>query len=249
MKKKVLLAISGLFIIGCTTQEDFVLFNQTSITQAKATKKVVKLESEHYEYRIRPHDRISMVMYNYPEFGTTSQKSQQVDKGVLVNSKGNVRLPLIRSIHVSGLTETVAQKKIEKAYKKYLDDAELTIEVINKRAHILGEVKNSGFIALPNEKMTLLQVIAEAGDFTDSANKHAIVIMKRRYNKMYTETLDLTGTNSIKYANKMIYPNDVIYVTPNDEKSMNVGIQEVTPAFGLAGKVLSPLANLRYLFL
>ena len=46
---------------------------------------------------------------------------------------GNVRLPLIKTIHVAGLSQTAAQKKIEKAYGAYLEDAELYLEVLNKR--------------------------------------------------------------------------------------------------------------------
>ncbi len=38
-------------------------------------------------------------------------------------------------------------------------------------------------------------MLAKTGVFTDAANKHAIVIMKNRNNKVYTETVDLTGAN------------------------------------------------------
>ncbi|MCW8821331.1 MAG: polysaccharide export protein, partial [Sulfurovum sp.] len=104
-----------------------------------------------------------------------------------------------------------------------------------------------GEVRLFNEKATLLQVLAQAGDLTDLANRHAIVIMKNRGNQVHTETVDLTGINSIKMANLMIYPNDVIYVTPNSMKAMNVGISEITPVFGLVGQITQPIVNIKYL--
>ena len=202
-------------------KEDLVLFNETNVTNPQANKSITDLSTNpKFEYKIQPHDRVSITMYNHPELGTTSAQSQRQDTtGVLVNSRGYVRLPLVKSIHIAGLTQTAAQRKIEKAYSAYLEDAELYLEVLNKRAYVLGEVKNPGEIRLFNEKATLLQILAQAGDLTDHANRHAIVVMKNRNNQVHTETVDLTGVNSIKMANLMIYPNDVIYVTPNSMKN------------------------------
>jgi len=248
--KRILLYLSVALVMGgCTTKGDFVLFHDTNISTPGAQKNVLDLSSApRYEYKIQPHDRISITMYNHPELGTTSAASQRQDTtGVLVDAHGYVRLPLVKTIHIAGLTQTAAQKKIEKAYGAYLEDAEVYLEVLNKRAYILGEVNKPGEIRLFNEKTTLLQMLAQAGDLTNSANRHAIVILKNRNNKVHTQTVDLTSANSIRLANLMIYPNDIIYVTPNNIKSLNVGIGEVTPALDLAGKILTPIVSIKYL--
>jgi polysaccharide export outer membrane protein len=238
----------ALVMAGCTTQKDLVLFNETNVTLPNAQKSITQLNNVKYEYLIQPHDRISITMYNHPELGTTSVQSQKQDlRGVLVNSSGYVRLPLIKSIHVAGLTQTQAQKKIEKAYSAYLEDAEVYLEVLNKRAYILGEVNKPGEIRLFNEKATLLQMLAKAGDFKDTANRHAVVIMKQRKNKVLTQTVDLTGANAIKMANLMIYPNDIVYVAPNGMKSFNVGVGEISPMFDLLGTITQPIVNVKYL--
>ena len=249
MKRVLLYVTAALVMVGCTTKEDFVLFHDTNISKPMAEKSVTDLSSvAKYEYKIQPHDRISITMYNHPELGTTSAASQRQDTtGVLVDANGYVRLPLIKSIHVAGLSQSAAQKKIEKAYGAYLEDAELYLEVLNKRAYILGEVNKPGEVRLFNEKTTLLQLLAKAGDLTDAANRHAIVVLKNRYNKVYTETVDLTGPNSIKLANLMIYPNDIVYVAPNDIKSINVGISETNPSLELIGNIIQPAVSVKYL--
>ncbi len=248
--KRVLLYLSvALALAGCSTKSDLVLFHDTNVSSEQAPESVTVISSNtRYEYRIRPHDRISITMYNHPELGTTSVNSQKQDTtGVLVDSKGYVRLPLVKSIHVAGLTQPAAQAKIEKAYKAYLENAELDLQVINKRAFVMGEVNKPGQVILYNERAPLLQVIAEAGDFTDYANRHAIVIMKQRKNTVETETVDLTGANSIKMANLMIYPSDIIYVAPNGVRAFNIGVSEVTPVFDLAGRITQPIVNVEYL--
>jgi len=248
--KQILLFLSiALMMVGCTTKEDLVLFNDTNVTLPNAKNSVTDLSHEpRYEYKIVPHDRISITMYNHPELGTNSVQSQKQDlSGVLVNAQGNIRLPLVKSIHVAGLTQTQAQRKIEKAYGAYLEDAELSLQVLNKRAYILGEVNKPGPIRLFNEKATLFQILAQAGDLKDSANRHAIVIVKYRNNKAYTQTVNLTGANAIKLASTMIYPNDVIYVTPSNMKAVNVGLEELSPAVGMVGAITQPVVNIKYL--
>ncbi len=248
MKKIVTLLLIALAMVGCTTKREYILFSDTNISKPHAPKSVLKVKHSRYEYKIRPHDRISINMYNHPELGTTSVQSQKQDvSGILVNSRGYVRLPLIKSIHIAGLTQTAAQRKIERAYKAYLEDAELYLEVLNKRAYILGEVHKPGPVRLFNEKVTLLQLLAQAGDLTSSANRQAIVIMKSRNNKIHTQTIDLTGVNSLKYANLMIYPNDIVYVAPSDVSSINVGLNEASSLLGFVGKVTQPIVSVKYL--
>ena len=249
MKRVLLYTMAALVMAGCTTKEDFVLFHDTNISTPDAKKNVLDLSSApRYEYKIQPHDRISITMYNHPELGTTSVQSQKQDvTGILVNSRGDVRLPLIKTIHIAGLSQTAAQKKVEKAYGAYLEDAEVYLEVLNKRAYILGEVNKPGEVRLFNEKTSLIQLIAKAGDLKDTANRHAIVVLKARGKKVYTETVSLTGANSLRMASLMIYPNDIVYVAPNDIKSINVGINEINPSLQLISNILAPAVAVTYL--
>jgi polysaccharide export outer membrane protein len=238
----------GLILAGCSSKENYILFNKTKVVTPDANQSVTKVRNVRYEYKIMPHDRISITMYNHPELGTSSVQSQKQDtRGILVNSRGFIRLPLVKSIHIAGLTQTAAQKKIEKAYTKYLEDAEVYLEVLNKRAYVLGEVKTPGIVPLLNENLSLLQLIASAGGMTDSANRKAVVILRNRRSKIITKTIDLTGMNSLRVANLMIYPNDVVYVTPNNMKAVNSDIKDYTPGFDLLGKILTPISNLKYL--
>jgi polysaccharide export outer membrane protein len=252
MKKGILYLVTGLLLLsitGCTSIKDYLLFNETNITKPQAKKSVTIIKNTLFEYKIQPHDRLSITMYNHPELGTSSVQSQRQDTtGVLVNARGYVRLPLIKSIHVAGLTQTAAQKKIEKAFSAYLEDAEVYLEVLNKRAYILGEVKKPGAIPLFNEKLSLLQFLALSGDLTDFANRKSIVIMRQKANKIYTQTVDLTGKDSIKLASLMIYPNDIVYVAPNNMKAFNVGVDEISPSFALIRDIITPIANIKYLF-
>jgi len=244
-----------LLMIGftaCTTKKDFVLFNQTKIgknhTQEVEKETLEQLKNVQFEYKIQPHDRISLVVYKHADLSTSTLNSQQQERGLLVNSRGNIRIPLIKSIHLAGLTQTEAEDVIENALKIYIKKPDVQVEVLNKRAYIIGEVKNPGEFELINEQLTLLQLIAKAGDLTDTANRQSILILRgENRSNVKTEVVNLTDINSLKMANLMIKPNDIVYVTPNSMKAFNTGVKEIDPIFNLIGHVLTPFVSIKFL--
>lgn len=247
--KNYLLILSIIGFAGCSTKEDYLLFNQTNIHQAATQKEMVTdVDNVQFEYKILPHDRISVNVYKHPDLSTANMSTMQVERGILVNSKGDIRLPLIKKIHVAGLTQTEAEVALTNAFKTYLKQPDVQIEVLNKRAYILGEVHAPGEIPLVNERLTLLQMIAKAGDLTDTANRKSILILRGGdTSKVHTEVVNLTDVNSIRTANLMIKPNDIVYVMPNDMKAFNTRVHEVSPLFTLIGNILSPFVSIKYL--
>ena len=235
-------------IVGCSNKEEFILFNQVDLNQSQEKSiETSQFDNIQFEYKIVPHDRVSIIVYRHPEFSSSSLETRAQDRGILVNSKGDIRLPLVKSIHIAGLTQTQALEKIESAFKRYLKSPDIYLEVLNKRAYVVGEVKTPGEIELVNEKTNLIQILAKAGDLTDSANKKSIMILRSKEGKINSQTVDLTDINSLRTANLMIKPNDIVYVLPNDMKTFNSSVKNIDPIFGLIGHILSPLVSVKYL--
>jgi polysaccharide export outer membrane protein len=233
------IVLLSMLLTGCTTKSDYVLFHDTDVANKDTT---ITLDNRHYEYKIMPHDRVSVIVYNNPEYGTTrAANSGEKDTGILVSSDGYITMPLVGRIHIANLTQHAAKRKLEKAFKSYnVNDAEVYLEVLNKKAYILGEVRRPGEVKLINENIGLIQMIAKAGGLTNAANRHKVVVMQKRKNKIRTKTIDMTGENSLHLANFRIYPNDTVYVTPNNMKPVKVGTSEV---FGLVGTAISPATS------
>lgn len=237
-----------LLVFGCSNKKEFILFNQADINKSKESEvKDFQLNSIQFEYKIIPHDRVSVIVYQHPEFSSSSLETRMQDKGLLVNSKGNIRLPLVKSIHIAGLTQTEALDKVENAFKKYLKSPDIYLEVLNKRAYVIGEVKTPGEVELVNEKISLIQILAKAGDLTDFANKKSIMILRSKQGQVNSQIVDLTDINSLRTSNLIIKPNDIVYVLPNDMKPFNSSIKDIDPIFGLIGHILSPFVSMKYL--
>jgi polysaccharide export outer membrane protein len=240
-----LLTIIIIAFSGCTSKNDYILFNQAQASQKEISTEVQNIQ---FEYKIQPYDRISIIVYKHPELSSTTIGNAQFERGILVNSEGYLRLPLIKKIQVAGLSQTEAETTISDAYRTYLKHPDIQIEVINKKAYVIGEVKQPGEVPLLNERLSLLQVLAKAGDLTDSANRSSILILKNgQMSKVNTRLVNLTDVHAIRTANLMIEPNDIVYVMPTGMKAFNTGVNEVAPIFTLISGILQPFVNIKYL--
>jgi polysaccharide export outer membrane protein len=257
MKKILLYTLIFFNLTGCSLKDEFVLFNQSSSMKEGTKNKNLnrtmetRIDSAKFEYKIRPHDRISIITYRHPELSTNANgqvgANGGLGQGLLVNSNGLIRLPLINNIRVAGLSQPQAQLKLETAFKEYLRNPNVQVEVLNKRAFILGEVNNPGPIELRNEQIPLLQLLSVAGDLTTGANRQAIMILKNAGDSIQTKVVSLTDINSIRMANQMIQPNDIVYVVPKGMSVFNNKINEINPIFQLIANALTPFLTIRLL--
>ena len=243
--KHFLLTLIIIAFSGCTSKNDYILFNEAQASQKETSTEVKNIQ---FEYKIQPYDRVSIIVYKHPELSSTTIGNAQFERGILVNSEGYLRLPLIKKIQVAGLSQTEAEIAISDAYRTYLKHPDIQIEVINKKAYVIGEVRQPGEVPLLNERLSLLQVLAKAGDLTDSANRSSILILKNgQMSKVNTRLVNLTDVNAIRTANMMIEPNDIVYVMPNGMKAFNTGVSEIAPIFTLISGILQPFVNIKYL--
>lgn len=234
-----------LVFVACSSKDDYILFNQSNVSKEITSN---ELENIEFEYKIQPHDRMSIIVYKHPELSSVNPTYAQQERGLLIDSKGDIRLPLIKKIHLAGLTQPEAEKKLSDAYRIYLKNPDIHIEIINKRAYVIGEVKIPGEIILDNEQLPLLQILAKAGDLTDQANRNSILILRgSNTSKVNAQTVNLTDVNSIITANLMIKPNDIVYVMPNGMKAFNTKVNEITPVFQLISNILQPFVNIKFL--
>ena len=256
MKRFILYTIVIINITACSTKEEFVLFNQTDAIQHGTKPQNLnrpiqtRLDSGKFEYKIRPHDRLAISTYKHPELSTSSNQigaNSTLGQGILVNANGIIRLPLIGDVKVAGLTQPQAQQLVETKFREYLNHPSVQLEVLNKRAFVLGEVRHPGPVELRNEQVPLLQLLSIAGDLTNGANRQAIMIMKNRGDSIETKIVSLTDTNSIYTANQMIRPNDIVYVVPKGMRVFNNKINEINPIFQLVANALTPFLSIRLL--
>jgi polysaccharide export outer membrane protein len=102
----------------------------------------------------------------------------------------------------------------EKLGKDYLVDPQVIITVKEYRSRtvsVIGQVNKPGVIPLPGEqKMGILEAIAQAGDLAKSANKNRIEVSRKGKTQKFT--LDELKKDTAPEKKFWLEPGDVIYV-------------------------------------
>lgn len=143
-------------------------------------------------------------------------KEPEVSQTVVVRTDGNISLPLINEVKVSGLTPLQIQDLVAEKLKGFLNNPQVTVTVIDirsKRAFITGEIARPGTYSL-NAETSVLQLIAQAGGFTPFAKKDSIVVLRSEDGKQlrlkfkYTEVVQGKKTEQ----NIALHPGDTVVV-------------------------------------
>ena len=244
-------------ISGCSVKK-YTLFqvDDETYVETNSSKKKIK-ESIEYEYKIMPKDRLDISVYNVYKQSNSNQVNNvnsavsntllDNKKGFLVSNKGKVFLPLVGEVNLSGLTAVQASKKLTQKYKIYLRQPYVSVNILNQRVYILGEVRRPGMIPVLNETVTIFEAIARSGDFTDYALRNEVKIISGNLNDPQIRTIDLTKLSALKVSNLILRPNDIVYVSPRKMKGFNIGVRETLPLLQTISSALAPFVSIKYL--
>jgi polysaccharide export outer membrane protein len=167
--------------------------------------------------------------------------------GILVTQEGSVNLPLIGSVKIEGYTQDEAAKYLMKEYKKYIRTPYVTVEIMNQRIFLIGEVNTPGVVQVTNGTMNLIEAIARSGDLTDYAERRGILVIRGDLRNPQIRTIDLTQMSTIKIASLYLKPNDIVYVQPRASKGRQLAFDEIAPPFQLVASMLEPFVSITYL--
>src|SRR6266498_3738407 len=140
---------------------------------------------------------------------------KELSKELRVGSSGTITFPFLGSVEVKGKTPAEIEELLkEKLGKDYLVDPQVIITVKEYRSRtvsVIGQVNKPGVIALPAEqKLGILEAIAQAGDLAKSANKNRIEVSRKGKTQKFT--LDDLKKDTTPEKKFWLEPGDVIYV-------------------------------------
>lgn len=223
--------IAFLFV-GCASQKEVAYFyGINSSSSDSINKKFNKL----HEARIIPGDMLSITVtglnpsavapFNLPLVSYATPGSDQLYsaptlQSYLVDINGNINFPVIGIIKLGGLAKSQAIKFINDQLLPYLKNAIVTIQFMNYRVTVLGEVLRPGQYSISNERVTVLDALGLAGDMTIYGKRKNVLITRENNGKLEFVRLNLNTDDVFKSPYYYLQQNDVIYVEPNSVKSV-----------------------------
>ena len=90
--------------------------------------------------------------------------SDEKEKGYLVDINGNIDFPVLGQLHVEGLTRRQLTELIKKRLinEELLKDPMVTVNFLNFKFSVLGEVGHVGTFEVKGDRITLLEALASA---------------------------------------------------------------------------------------
>ena len=151
--------------------------------------------------------------------GTRTERTIQMTpttlQSYIVDSNGDIFLPVIGKMHVSGLTTRQLSDAITAEVEKSVRNPHVRVQLLNFRVNVLGEVKRPGAIAVTKERYTILDAIADAQDLTNYGKRENILLIREEDGVATYHRLNLTDASLLTSPYFYLRQNDVIYVEPN----------------------------------
>ena len=194
---------------------------------------------------IQPKDMLSIVvtsknpelsaMFNLPTVSyqsgseiTAGESTAQQLMGYVVDEEGFIDFPVIGKIKVSGMNRWELQDKIknEISDRNLLKDMVVTVEFMNFKISILGEVKTPGSYSIEGDKVTILEAISMAGDLTIYGQRDNVYVIREDGDERTTYKIDLRSTSLFDSPAYYLKQNDIVYVQPNKVRAGQSTINE-----------------------
>ncbi len=139
--------------------------------------------------------------------------------GFLVDNTGQVDLPMIGRISLSGLKLDEAAEKVRIEVEKLLKSPSVTVRFLNHRFTVIGEVNKPAVYNLIDDKTTLTEALALAGDLTAFGNRKNIMIIRDYYGKREMVRLNLLNREIFDSPYYYLKDGDMIYIEPVEGKA------------------------------
>jgi polysaccharide export outer membrane protein len=157
---------------------------------------------------------VNMTTTASTNYSTTSAGARLQPLGYLVDADGNVEIPMIGKIKIQGMSTPVAADSIRLRLTNFLKEPSVVVRNLNFKVSVLGEVTKPAIYVVPDEKITLPEVLSLAGDLTIYGKRNNVMIIREENGRREYARLDLTSREIFNSPYYYVHKNDVIYVEP-----------------------------------
>jgi len=158
----------------------------------------------------------------------------------LLDNKGEIIMPLVGKIKLSGLTHEQALQKLNEEISKYIVDPIISFKIINFKVTVIGEVGSPGSVPVTGERITLPEALAQAGDLSIFGIRTNIMVIREIEGKKTYNYVDITKADFMNSEYYYLAQNDLVVVEPNRVRRNTSALgREITLALSAVGVLLS----------
>lgn len=214
-----------MMVSGCTTaQGPGAAATGTSAAAFRQTSDAA-LQTPAEDYRVSAEDVLDVTVFRVPDLSKT----------VKVSASGQIGLPLIGAVPVSGKTVAEVEGEIKRRLAgQYMQDPQVTVlvqEAVSQRITLEGEVAKPG-IYPTSGRTTLLQAIALAGGMSDLADERGVVVFRTIEGKRHAAVFNYASIRDGRDEDPIVLGGDIVTV---DRSGVKSSMHELRRSIGVLG--------------
>lgn len=260
VKKTVLFSLLILLLTGCNAYEKIAYLQQAG-SQAQLTENernpvpepVIKV-GDVLMITVNTNTPEAAIAFNLPlvpggEYGKSygGGNGSYISYGLsmqnyLVDMQGDIVYPVLGKMKVAGMTKSQLSEKIKSSiYPQYItEEPIILVRYGNFKISVLGEVLRAGSFLIDNEKASIFEALAMAGDMTIYGKRENVLLIRETNGERQTVRLDLRDKNLVNSPYYYLQQNDVIYVEPNKSKARSSAISSAESlSISIVGTLIS----------
>ena len=137
-----------------------------------------------------------------------------IQDGYRVDEEGDIHMPFIGAVTAQGKTLNELRKELTRKLDKYILNTNVQCRFMNFRVTLMGEVARPSTYTIPNERLTILEAIGMAGDFTPYAERTSVLVIRDRDNVREFARVNTQDRSVFTSPYFYLSPNDIVYVEP-----------------------------------
>lgn len=161
--------------------------------------------------------------------------------GFEIDADGNIKLPMMGKINVSGVSLSQMESVVQKKTDEFLKDAIVKVKLLNFKITVTGEVRNPGTYYNYNNSISVIEALALANGNTDFASIKTVMVVRPFMNGNKTYLLDLSTKNIYLSEAFYLQPNDYVIVQPDKYKNFQLNSQAYSLVFSSMSILLAVL--------
>jgi polysaccharide biosynthesis/export protein len=213
-----------LFIIlsSCVTQRDLEYMQDENMNL------IAFKEAEFPDYRLKPADELYIEISSIDEaaagiFSNAGEQSifagsiQPYGASLLsytVDNEGFLPLPVIGNILVKDKTLSEVTIILKDSLTHILNQPIVSVKLVNRFVSVLGEVRNPGHFPYSQNKLSIYDALALAGDITIYGNRKEVILVRNENGENIRINVDLNRSDVLSSHYYILRPNDIVYVKP-----------------------------------
>lgn len=233
------LILTILLLSSCTSQQKLAYLNNLPESSGEGT-----FTMEIPDYKIQPRDVLYVTVkamapdgsirdFLSSTFGGQGIAYAQGESGGYlsgydVNSDGNIVIPVVGEIKVSGLNLNETRELLQEHADHVFKNATVECKLLSFKFTVIGEVHAPGSYINYNNYLTVLEAIGRAGGVGDYGNRSKVMVVRPLDKGTRTFRLNLQDKQILSSEAYFLLPNDVVIVEPLNQKIFNMNLPTIS---------------------